>query len=145
MNVLFEDDGLLKAGAVLADQDTSLQVEVSTGRRIKVKAANVLMRFPTPGPGEALAQAAALASALDPQFLWDVSGDDEFGFDALARDYYGEHASAPEKLAVLQLLHAAPMYFYKRGKGRYRKATPDALAAALASVERKKREAVQIG
>ena len=144
MNVLFEDDGLLKAGAVLADQDTSLQVEVSTGRRLKVKASNVLMRFPTPGPGEVLAQAAALSSALDPQFLWDVSGDEEFGFDVLARDYYGEHASAPEKLAVLQLLHAAPMYFYKRGKGRYRKAPADALAAALASVERKKREAVQI-
>ena len=36
MNVLFEDDGQLKAGTVLADQDTSLQVEVSTGRRLKV-------------------------------------------------------------------------------------------------------------
>ena len=59
MNVLFEDDGQLKAGAVLADQDTSLQVEVSTGRRIKVKAANVLLRFASPGPGETLAQAGA--------------------------------------------------------------------------------------
>ncbi len=37
--------------------------------------------------------------------------------------------------------HAAPMYFYKRGKGRYRKAPPDALKAALASIERKRREA----
>ena len=36
------------------------------------------------------------------------------------------------------------MYFYKRGKGRYRKAPPDALKAALASVERKRREAEQI-
>jgi len=44
----------------------------------------------------------------------------------------------------VQMLHASPMYFYKRGKGRYRKAPADALAAALASVERKKREGAQI-
>jgi exoribonuclease-2 len=144
MNVLFEDDGQLKAAAVLADQDTSLQVEVSSGRRLKVKAANVLLRFATPGPAEALAQAATLASSLDPQFLWDVSGDDEFAFDALAADYYGAQANAPEKIAVLMLLHASPMYFYKRGKGRYRKAPVESLAAALASVERRKREALQI-
>ncbi len=144
MNLLFEDDGQLKAGTVLSDQDTSLQVEASTGRRLKVKAANVLLRFATPGPGEALTQAAAIAAGLDPQFLWEVSGDDEFAFDALAREYFGAQASAPEQTAVLQLLHASPMYFYKRGKGRYRKAPPDALAAALASVERKKREAAQV-
>jgi exoribonuclease-2 len=144
MNVLFEDDGQLKAGTVLADQDTSLQVEVSTGRRIKVKAASVLLRYASPGPGETLSQAAAIAGGLDPQFLWEVSGDEEFGFDALAREYFGAHASAPEQTAVAQLLHASPMYFYKRGKGRYRKAPADALAAALASVERKKREAEQV-
>ena len=144
MNVLFEDDGQLKAGAVLADQGTSLQVEVSSGRRLKVKASNVVLRFASPGPGETLAQAAAHAGALDPQFLWDVSGEAEFAFDELAREYYGANASAPEQVAVLQMLHAAPMYFYKRGRGRYRKAPADALAAALASVERKKREAVQI-
>ena len=116
MNVLFEDDGQLKAGTVLADQDTSLQVEVSTGRRIKVKAANVLLRFASPGPGEALAQAGAIGAELDPQFLWDVSGDDEFTFDGLAREYFGAAATAPEQVAVVQLLHASPMYFYKRGK-----------------------------
>ena len=95
MNVLFEDDGQLKAGAVLADQGTSLQVEVSSGRRLKVKASNVV------------AQAAAHAGALDPQFLWDVSGEAEFAFDELAREYYGANASAPEQVAVLQMLHAA--------------------------------------
>jgi len=144
MNLLFEDDGQLKAGTVLADQETSLQVEVSTGRRIKVKAANVLLRFASPGPGEALSRAAGIGASLDPHFLWEVSGDDEFAFDALAREYFGANASAPELVATLQVLHASPMYFYKRGKGRYRKAPADALAAALASVERKKREAAQI-
>ncbi len=36
MNVLFEDDGQLKAGVVLADNDASLQVEAASGKRLKV-------------------------------------------------------------------------------------------------------------
>jgi exoribonuclease-2 len=34
------------------------------------------------------------------------------------------------------------MYFYKKGKGRYRAAPADALKAALASVERKRQQAL---
>ena len=144
MNVLFEDDGQVKAGTVLADQDTSLQVEAVSGKRIKVKAANVLMRFATPSAAEAMAQAHALTRELDPDFLWEASGEGEFGFDDLAQEYYGGRPAAAESAAVALLLHASPMHFYKRGKGRYRKAPADALKAALASVERKKREATQI-
>jgi exoribonuclease-2 len=144
MHVLFEDDGQLKAGTVLADHDASLQVEAASGKRLKVKAANVLLRFDAPSPTETLAAGQKLAADLDPSFLWEVSADSEFGFDDLARDYYGAHASPPEKAAVALLLHGAPMHFYKRGKGRYRKAPPDALKAALASVERKKRESEQV-
>src|SRR6185295_1378527 len=51
--------------------------------------------------------------------------------------------AAPESAAVALALAAAPMYFYKRGKGRYRRAPPEALKAALASVDRKKRESEQ--
>jgi len=43
MNVLFEDDGQLKAGTLLADHDASLQVEAVSGKRQKVKAAHVLL------------------------------------------------------------------------------------------------------
>ena len=144
MNVLFEDDGQLKAGTVLADHDASLQVEAASGKRLKVKAGNVLLRFDAPSPSETLSTGHRLASELDASFLWEVSGEAEFGFDELAREYYGSNATPPEKAAVAMLLHAAPMHFYKRGKGRYRKAPPEALKAALASVERKKREAAQM-
>jgi exoribonuclease-2 len=44
---------------------------------------------------------------------------------------------------VLLRLHGAPMYFYKRGRGRYKAAPADALKAALASVERKKQQALK--
>ena len=144
MHVFFEDDGQLKAGTVLADNDSSLQVEAATGKRLKIKAAAVLLRYTEPSPSALIADAQKLARELDPNFLWEVSGDDDFGFADLAREYFG-HAPAPvEAASVAMALAAAPMFFYKRGKGRYRKAPPDALKAALASVERKKREAEQM-
>ena len=65
MHVLFEDDGQLKAGTVLADHDQSLQVETVSGKRQKVKAANVLLRFAAPGPAETMSNAHALAGELD--------------------------------------------------------------------------------
>ena len=144
MNVLFEDDGQLKAGAVLADQDTSLTVEAASGKRMKIKAGNVLVRFASPAPSELLGEAHGLAADLDPNFLWEASEDGEFGFADLAREYYGAGATAAQSTAVAMLLHASPMHFYKKGKGRYRKAPADALKAALASVERKARESEQI-
>ena len=143
MHVLFEDDGQLKAGTVLADHDQSLQVEAVSGKRQKIKAANVLLRFATPGPAETMTAAHALAADLDANFLWEAVGDGEFGFDDLAREYYGSHPAPAEAAAVAMLLASSPMHFYRKGKGRYRKAPPDALKAALASVERKRREAAQ--
>ena len=144
MHVFFEEDGQLKAGTVLADNDSSLQVESVSGKRLKIKAASVLLRYAEPSPAQLVAEAQRQARELDPDFLWEVSGEDDFGYTDLAREYYG-HAPGPvEAAAVALALAAAPMYFYKRGKGRYRKAPAGALAAALASVERKKREAEQM-
>jgi exoribonuclease-2 len=143
MNVLFEDDGQLKAGSVLADHDASLQVEAASGKRLKIKASSVLLRFASPGAAETLAEAQRLAAEMDATFLWEATGDGEFGFDDLAREYYGAAPAPAQAAAVALLLSASPTHFYRKGKGRYRKAPADALKAALASVERKKREAVQ--
>lgn len=144
MNVLFEDDGQLKAGTLVADHDASLQVESASGRRQKVKASHVLLRFAGPPVAETMAKAHEIVADIDPNFLWEVSADDEFGFDELARDYYGAHPAPAESVAVALALSRAPMYFYRKGRGRYRRATPDALKAALASVARKEREAADI-
>ena len=85
MHVFFEDDGAFKAGTVLADNDSSLQVEAISGKRLKLKAANVLLRFSGPAPSILLADAQAIAASIDPDFLWEVSGDTEFGFAELAK------------------------------------------------------------
>ena len=122
MNVLFEDDGQLRAGAVLADQDTSLMVEAASGKRMKIKAGHVLLRFVSPGPTEMLGDAHTLAAELDPNFLWEASDEGEFAFSDLAREYYGGDPTPAQSAAVALLLHASPMHFYKKGKGRYRPA-----------------------
>ncbi len=142
MNVLFEEDGGFKAGSIMADNDSSLQVEMPTGKRSKIKAATVLLRFEKPSAASLLDEATPLAEAVEPDFLWECVNDGEFSFLDFARDYYGHEPSSTEAAAVLLALHAAPVYFHRKGKGRFRKAPPDILAAALASLEKKRQQAL---
>ncbi len=144
MHVFFEDDGAFKAGTVLADNDTSLQVETTSGKRMKIKAANVLLRFADPAPAALLAEAHALADDIDPAFLWEASGGGEFAFVDLAAEYFGRAPQPGEAASLAFCLHGSPMYFYKKGKGRYKAAPPEALKAALAGAARKHREAEEV-
>jgi len=144
MHVFFEDDGSFRAGTVLADNDTSLQVETVSGKRMKIKAANVLLRFAEPSPAAMMTEAQKLVLDVDPNFLWEVSDGREFLFTELAADYYGRAPRPAEAAALALCLHESPMYFYKKGKGRYRAAPAEALQAALAGVERKRREGERI-
>ncbi|HEV7803099.1 MAG TPA: RNB domain-containing ribonuclease [Burkholderiales bacterium] len=141
MNVFYEEEGALKVGAVLADNTSSLQVEAPHGKRSKIKASAVLFRFEQGGIADFMAHAQRAAEELDLDFLWQCSSGDEFGYETLAREYYGHTPAPAEAAGVLMKLHGAPMYFYKRGRGRYKGAPEDALKAALASVERKKQQA----
>lgn len=138
MNVLYEDDGAFRVGAVLADGVASLQVEAPHGKRSKVKAASVLLRFSDPPLPELLERAEQLAASIDIDFLWQCCGDADFSFLDLAREYSGHEPGAVEATAILVKLHSAPVYFYRRGKGRYKAAPPETLKAALAGIERKR-------
>ena len=140
MNVLFEDDGSFKVGMLLADQGASLQVEAPHGKRSKIKNSAVLLRFTEPSVGELMARAEVAAAELDVDFLWQCCATEEFEFSSLAAEYYGHAPSAIDATAVLIRLHRAPMYFYKRGKGRYKAAPPEALKAALASALLKRKQ-----
>ena len=147
MYVLFEEDGGFKAATILSDNDASLQVETTTGKRAKIKSANVLLRFKEPAPGGLLPAAETLAAEIESEFLWECAGDGEFAFADLADDYFGgsgQSATAVEATALLLALHAAPVYFHRKGKGRFRKAPPDILAAALAGLEKKRQQAQAI-
>ena len=100
MHVFFEDDGQLKAGTVLADNDSSLQVEAASGKRLKIKAAAVLLRFTEPSPAALIAEAQKLARRARPEFPLGSLGDDEFGFADLAHEYFGR-APAPREAAAV--------------------------------------------
>ncbi|HET7061906.1 MAG TPA: ribonuclease catalytic domain-containing protein [Nitrosospira sp.] len=144
MNVFYEEEGTFKVGAILADNTTSLQVEAPHGRRAKIKAASVLLRFDTPSLSEFMDVAVKTAEELDPNFLWECcESEAEFASETLASDYFGHAARPEEAAAVLIRLHSAPIYFYKRGRGRYKAAPSKALEAALASQEKRRRQAEQ--
>lgn len=141
MNIFYEEDGTFKAGSILTDNTTSLQVESAHGKRSKIKAANVLLRFTQPGLVEFMAQAEDVATDIDTDFLWECSPPDDFSFDVLAGEYFGHAPNPVEAAGTLIRLHSAPMHFYKKGKGRYKAAPPDALKSALASAEKKRQQA----
>ncbi|WP_310451444.1 RNB domain-containing ribonuclease [Sulfuritalea sp.] len=144
MNVLFEEDGAFRAGSVLADNVSSLQIELASGKRSKVKATNVLLRFAAPTAGELLERAEQDAAGIDVDFLWEACGEQEFGFEELAAEYHGAKPDAVQSAAVLLRLHAAPIYFHRKGRGRFRKAPPEILQAALAGLEKKRLQAAAI-
>ena len=61
MYALFEDAGKFLAGRVMTEADSSMQIELDSGKRVKVKAANVLLKFDQPQPAELIASAQAIA------------------------------------------------------------------------------------
>jgi len=138
MNVLYEEEGEYKAAAVLSQSPASYQVESPHGRRSKIKAAHVVLAFETPSAGELLSEARKFADGLDTDFLWQCRKGIEFGFQDLARDYVGRDPATVESAGVLLKLHSAPMYFYRRGRGRFQAAPEETLKLALAGVEKKR-------
>jgi exoribonuclease II len=139
VQLLYEEDGALKVGTVLGQAPASFQVESPHGRRSKVKAAHVLLEFERPSGAELLAAAEKFAEELDVDFLWQCIGPREFGFRELAQEYVGRDPSPVEAAGVLMKLHSAPMYFYRRGKGRFQPAPEETLKLALAGIEKKRR------
>ena len=131
---LFEESGKFLAGRVMSEAESSLQVELESGKRVKVKSANTLLRFAKPAPAELLAQAQALSREIDPDLVWEVAPDEEFGFDQIAREYYSASADAVQQAATLLRLFETPHYFHRRGKGRFRKAPEDVLKQALVAI-----------
>lgn len=143
MNVFYEESGSFKVGSIVSKNDASLQVDTLHGKRAKIKSANVFLEFSS-ALDAFLPGVEALCAELDLDFLWECCGSEEFDYQQLALDYWGHAPSALESAAIIQRLSSAPMYFYKKGRGRYKAAPEDALKAALAGVERKKREQEQI-
>jgi exoribonuclease-2 len=141
---LFDDAGKFHAGRVMNESDASMQVELDSGKRVKVKAANVMLRFEQPLPAELMSRARALADEIDLDLAWEFAPAGEFGFADLARDYFDAKAGVDKQAAALLRLFDAPHYFRRLGKGQFKKAPEEIVKAALLAIERKKQVAAQI-
>ena len=136
MYLFFEEDGVFKAGNILKQDGNSYQVELPTGRRTKVKGGHVFFEFERPDAAAFLEEAKAAAADIDPSFLWEAADDEEFGYEDLAREYFGD-AAPLSKAASMLALHANPVYFYRKGRGRYKRAPEEILKRALEAVAKK--------
>ena len=148
MFVLFEEAGKFLAGRILSEADASLQVELDSGKRVKVKTAGALLKFDKPAPAELVARGQQLAGEIDLALAWEFASDEEFGFADLAREYFSADASKAATLdqqaGALFRLYDAPHYFRRAGKGRFKKAPAEILQQALSAIEKKKQLAAQI-
>nr|WP_319564114.1 ribonuclease catalytic domain-containing protein [uncultured Rhodoferax sp.] len=144
MHILFEETGKFLAGRALSETDASAQVELDSGKRVKVKAANILLKFDKPEPAQLMAAAQTVADGIELDMAWEFASEDEFGFADLARDYFSAQATLAEQAGMLFALYQSPHYFRRAGKGRFRKASAEILAQALAAIEKKKQILLQI-
>jgi exoribonuclease-2 len=144
MFVLFEEAGKFLAGRILSETDASAQVELESGKRVKVKAANVLLKFEKPQPAELLREAQQIAADIELDLAWEFAPEEEFGFADLAREYFSAQATLAQQAAALLRLFEAPHYFRRAGKGRFRKAPAEILQQALQAIEKKQQVQAQI-
>ena len=145
MYALYEDAGKFHAGRVLSETESSLQIELGSGKRAKVKAANVLLRFASPEPEALLASASAIAADIDLDLAWEFAPEGDFGFaragEGLLRRVDRHCRSRRPRCFGL---YAAPHYFRRLGKGNFKKAPEEIVKAALLGIERKRQVAAQV-
>lgn len=139
MFLFFEEDGAFKVGTQLSATDSASQIELVTGKRIKVKKSHILLSFTSPSPSEFMKKAQEVAEEIDVEMLWEFAPEEEFDFPSAAKDYFGESVTTIEEAATLLRLFANPIYFYRKGRGKFRKAPEETLKLALAAVEKRKR------
>ena len=144
MFALFEESGKFLAGRVMSTTDASAQIELDSGKRVKVKAAHVLLQFEKPAPAELIAGAQIVSKTIDPALAWEFAPEDEFGFADLARDYFNDKATVEQQAAALFCLFEAPHYFRRAGKGRFKRAPTEIVQQALIAIEKKKQLLQQI-
>ncbi len=148
MHLLYEDGGDIKVATLMtsgpsASENESLAIESLGGKRGKLKAKDVWLRFENNQPEQFLQEAKKQAQELDLDFLWECAGDGEFMFMDLAKEYFGESSSALQQTSLAIALQGAPVYFRRKGRGQFMRAPEDQLKAALLAVERKKAELIK--
>ena len=147
MNLLYEEGGDIKIATVQSATGTgdaeSWQATSLSGKKIKLKAKEVWLRFEKPEAQAVMDEAQVLSKDIDLQLLWDCAPDEEFGLVDVALEYFGAQASIPQQAALAIALQGAPVFFRRKGRGRFQRAPLEQLQAGLAALERKQKELEQ--
>lgn len=147
MHLLYEEGGELRIATVLSSSGTgetqSWQASALSGKHLKLKLKEVWLQFDHANPQEVLEEAHGIATTIDLQLLWDCAPDQEFSFQAIAKEYFGDAVSAPQLVGLAIALQGAPVYFRRKGRGFFMRAPLEQLQAGLAAIERKQRELLQ--
>lgn len=141
---LFDEGGKFLTGRIMSQSEASSQLELESGKRVKVKNANIVLQFDKPQPLDLMNQAKALSAEIDLDLAWEFAPQGEFSFIDFAQDYYDANADNVQQVAILFRLFEAPHYFRRAGKGRFKKAPQEIVQAALLALERKKQQQQQI-
>jgi exoribonuclease-2 len=144
MNLLYEEGGDIKIATVQSatgSGDTeSWQATSLSGKKIKLKAKEVWLRFEKPEAQVVMDEASILSKDIDLQLLWDCAPDEEFGLVDVSLEYFGAQATVSQQTALAIALQGAPVFFRRKGRGRFQRAPLEQLQAGLAALERKQKE-----
>ena len=139
MHAIFEEAGKFNSGKILSETDSNAQIELESGKRVKVKLAQVLLRFEKPSPVELMNLGKSVLLDMDLEMAYEFAPSEEFGFADLAKEYFSSEATLSQQLASLLLLFENPHYFRRSGKGRFKKASAEVVQLALVAIEKKKK------
>lgn len=145
MHFIFEEGGEIKGATAIGTVDPAAdawQAQTQFGKRIKLKAKEVWLKWQGGDLGHLIDRANVLAQELDMDFLWECAPDTEFAFEDIAKEYFGDKIGQEHFIALAIALQNAPIYFRRKGRGHFVRAPEEQLKAALLSVERKKQEAL---
>jgi exoribonuclease-2 len=144
MYVIFEDAGKFSAGRILSEAEASALVELDSGKRVKVKAAHLLIKFDKPSPASLMSSAQALSTEVDLNLVWEFAPEDEFSCTDMAGLYFQDPPTLTQQAGMLFTLQDAPHYFRRCGKGHFKKAPAEVVQQALAAIEKKRQTQVLI-
>lgn len=147
MNLIYEEGGDIKIATVQSAAGSgdaeSWQATSLSGKKIKLKAKEVWLRFEKPEAQAVMDEASTLSKDIDLQLLWDCAPDEEFGLVDVSLEYFGAQATISQQTALAIALQGAPVFFRRKGRGRFQRAPLEQLQAGLAALERKQKELEQ--
>jgi len=147
MNLLYEEGGDIKIATVQSASGSgdaeSWQATSLSGKKIKLKAKEVWLRFEKPEAQTVMDEATILSKDIDLQLLWDCAPEEEFGLVDVSHEYFGAQATIPQQVSLGIALQGAPVFFRRKGRGRFQRAPLEQLQAGLAALERKQKELEQ--